>query len=230
MSKRFGHECPNSILRAHRKISRRKVSLGKIFILSTSDIRPNFFCLFVGKRLDLLVKTLICMSIWTFPGNFFSLKEKYFYFIILAIFCGRVVKSAVYVSTETFLGKYLSWKIMSFHLIGYKPKALRANSPKFLTGWLKLQPSCTEQHFKETQLRRLLNFLSFSDLEKKLFQFFSKLFPWFCQNRTLHLQKKNLKNIRFLQKISTFCFIVLFWTTKNRLLSYFVCRNVKSAF
>ena len=74
LSKRFGHECPNSILRAHRKISRRKVSLGKIFILSTSDIRPNFFCLFVGKRLDLLVKNLICMSIWTFPGNFFSLK------------------------------------------------------------------------------------------------------------------------------------------------------------
>ena len=31
LSKRFGHECPNSILRAHRKISRRKVSFGSDF-------------------------------------------------------------------------------------------------------------------------------------------------------------------------------------------------------
>ena len=78
LSKRFGHECPNSLLGAHRKISRRKVSLGKIFILSTSDIRPNFFCLFVGKRLDVLVKIEICMSIGTFPGNFFALKKTTF--------------------------------------------------------------------------------------------------------------------------------------------------------
>ena len=60
-------------------------------------------------------------------------------------------------------------------LVRLLTESFSANSPKYLMRLSKLQPSCTDEHFRAKQLRRIPHFLSFPAFEKKLFKFFSKL-------------------------------------------------------